>query len=97
MHGRGKTADVVVGLYGLAGTAERDALDDVRVERALQEPFDRACLLGTFRCSRDGGSCFLEHVDEVLADDLALLFGVCDALKGCEEPLAGVDDGEVDA
>ena len=97
MHGCGKTTDVVVGLYGLAGTAERDALDDVRVERALEKPFYWACLLGAFRCSRDRGGCFLEHVDKVLADDLALLFGVCDALKGCEEPLAGVDDGEVDA
>jgi folate-dependent tRNA-U54 methylase TrmFO/GidA len=50
---------------------EADALDDVGIERALREKVRAADLL------RFG----LEHVDELRADELALLLGVSDALQ----------------
>ena len=39
----------------------------------------------------------LEHADELVADDLALLLGVLDAGQPGEEPLAGVDHDQVHA
>ena len=70
VHPLGQSADVVVALDRHRRSAgERDALDHVGIERALRKEIGAAHLL------RLG----LEHVDEGLADELALGFGVGDA------------------
>ena len=79
VHLLGQAADVVVAL-DLGGLA-RAALDDVAVERALDEE------LGVGELAR----LLLEAADELLADDLALALGLGDALELAEEPVAGVD------
>src|SRR5690606_18616021 len=76
-----KATDVAVALDGDARTLVRDALDDVRVERALHEELGAVDLLGFA----------LEDVDEDAADGLALLLGVRDAGEGVEELVRGVD------
>ena len=70
----GETAHVVMALY--VGAADRAALDDVGIDGALREeaPFISCALL-------------LEHSHELLADDLALLFGLRDAREPSEETL----------
>ena len=86
VHLLGQAADVVVALDGRRRPLERDALDHVRVQRALREELARSSIcLGLF----------LEDLDELAADDLALLLGVGDARERVEEPLAGVDDAQV--
>ena len=60
---------------------ERHALDHVGIERALRQKFGAADLL------RLG----LEHVDEQLADDLALGLRIADARERGEEMIGGVD------
>ena len=82
VHPLGQAADIVVALdrhRRAAGIA--DALDDVGVERALRQEARAVDLL------RLG----LEHVDEGLADDLALGLGVGDAGEAGQEPVGGVD------
>ena len=62
----------MVALDGDGGAAgEGDGFDHVGIERALREELGAADLL------RLG----LEHVDEQLADDLALLLRVADAVE----------------
>src|SRR4051812_32568537 len=80
MERLGQPADIVVRLDGLrllAGriTAGAGRLDDVRVDRPLREPSGVA----------DSLRFPLEHLDEELADDLALLLGIRDAAQGGEE------------
>jgi hypothetical protein len=75
---------VVVGLDGGAGAARGDGLDDVRVEGALREEI---VLL-------DEGH---EDLDELAADDAALLLGISDTLEGLEEILLGLDELDGDA
>src|SRR5690349_2439459 len=73
--------------YG-AGSLERDALDDVRVQRALHEPtraIRAAHLLGFL----------VEHVDEDAADRLPLLLRVGDPRERRQEALARVDRDQV--
>ena len=68
-----------------AGEATR--FDHVRIERALREELGVADLVRVF----------LEHVDEQPADDLALGFGVADAVELAQEQLrfVGVDQRHV--
>ena len=64
VHARGQAADVVMRLDGHRRPAgERNALDHVGIERALREKIRAADLLLRFG---------VEHVDEQLADGLAL-------------------------
>ena len=102
LHVREEPANVVMRLDRRARALEADALDDVRVERALQQPLDLALRRGAVLLLRLGGGfdlrgLGLEDVDEGVADDLALLLGVLDALKAREEEVGRVDDGEVHA
>ena len=70
VHALGQSADIVVRLDRHRRPAgKRHALDHVGVERALGQKFGAADLL-RFR---------IEHVDEQLADDLALLLRIGDA------------------
>src|SRR5205823_3393694 len=59
--------------------AEGDALDHIRIERALRQIFGAAEL---FRLG-------LEHLDEQLADDLALAFGIAHPRERFEKHAAG--------
>ena len=82
VHALGQSADVVVRLDGHRRSAgERHALDHVGIERALRQKFRAADL---FRFA-------LEHIDEELADGLALLLRVADAGERAEEQVAGLD------
>ena len=81
VHPLGQAADIVVALDRHARPAgEADALDHVRIERALGEEIGAA----------DLARLVLEHVDEGLADELALGLGVGDAGEPAEEILARV-------
>ena len=68
----GQTADVVVAL-DVRGTFSPAGLDDVGIEGALNEEVDVLSL------GDDLSRRLLEHADELLADDLALLLGILDA------------------
>ena len=94
LHVLEQAADVVVRLDGGARALEADALDDVGVERALEEPVDLAPVR---LCGLELGGLRLKHVDERVADDLALLFRVLDAVQTREEEIGRVDDGQVHA
>jgi hypothetical protein len=79
VHAFRQAADIVVALDGHRRPAgERDALDHVGIERALGEEIGAAELLGLF----------LEHVDEQLADGLALDLRIGLAFERTDE---GVD------
>ena len=68
----GQAADVVVALDGGRGAAVGGhRLDHVGVERALAE---EARIL-------EAGRLLAEHLDELVADDLALALGIGDALQ----------------
>ena len=85
LHAFGQAADVVVALDHRARSAHADALDHVRVERALHEPLDVLDLRGVL----------VEDLDELAADDLALLLGIGDARERVEEALSRVGDHQV--
>ena len=87
-HRLGQSTDVVVGLDDvcLAGRRPR-GLDDVRINRALREPLD------AFEAMR----LFVEDLDELAADNLALLFRVGHALERREESIRRIDSNDVDA
>ena len=80
----GKTADVVVALDD-RGAAEA-GFDHVGVDRALRKEVDRADFL----------RLFLEHADELLADDLALALGIGHAGELFKEAVLGVHTDKVD-
>ena len=87
LHALRQAADIVMRLDGGRRAAgRRHALDHVGIERALGEELDVAELLGLR----------LEHLDEQLADDLALRLGVGDAGERVEEARAGIDRDERD-
>ena len=77
VHVVGQAADVVVRLD--LGRVLGARLDDVGVERALHE--ERASSMPPRR--------LLEHADEQLADGLALLLGIDDAVEPLEEAVGG--------
>ena len=86
-HALGQPADIVMRLDGGRRAAgRRHALDHVGIERALRQEIDLADLLGLG----------LEHIDEQLADHLALLLGIGDAGKRIEEARAGIDRDQRD-
>jgi len=88
----------VVRLDGRRRALEADRLDDVRVQGALEEPLDLAALgARLLDVALELGRLLLEHLDERVADDLALGLGVLDALELAEEELGRVDDRQVDA
>ena len=81
VHPLGQAADVVVALDRHRRAAgEADALDHVGVERALGEEIGAADLV----------RLVLEHVDEGLADELALGLGVGEPGEAVEEQRLGV-------
>lgn len=96
-HALGQTADVVVGLDGGRGALEGERLDDVWVQGTLQEEADLGALAGLGGGLLDLLGLGLEHVNELAADELALLLGIVETLEALEEVLGGVDDGQVDA
>lgn len=63
-----------------------------RIEGTLEEPLDLSVALGL-----NLARLILENVNELAADELALLFGVVHALKTSEELLPGVNDRQVDS
>ena len=71
-------------IFWAAFDSDVGRLDDVRVERALGQEVDAAEL----------GGLFLEHADEFVADDLALLLGILDAGQAGQEALPGIDHHE---
>ena len=75
----------MVGLDGLARDVH--ALDTVGVDRALRQPFDIVNL----------GGLLVEDLDEVRADDLALLLRICHAGQVGEETRGGVHASDVQA
>src|SRR3954454_18050153 len=98
MHLLRQAADVVMALNDVGGiAADRDALDDVRVKRALREEAVFVAVIASgaiFLEQLLGG--LLEDVDEFVANDLPLLLGIGDALQLGEEPLGGVDILQLD-
>jgi len=64
----------------LGGIAQA-ALDNIGINRTLHQKTDLA----------DFFSDIFKAADKLLADNLSLLFGVCDACEFCKEPFAGVD------
>ena len=80
----GQAADIVMALDD--GRLAEAALDDIRVDRALDEVIDGTDLLGLF----------LEDADEFLADDLALLLRLRHALELLVEAVLGIDADEVE-
>jgi len=103
LHVLQQSSDVVVRLDGRARALEADRLDDVRVQRSLQQPLDLALGLSALlrelllRRSLDLGRLGLEHLDEGVSDDLPLSLRVLDARQSAQEQVRGVDDGEVHA
>src|SRR5215475_5550858 len=82
VHALRQAADIVVRFYGHRRAAGKgDALDDVGIERSLRQKMRAANLFG-FR---------LEHLDEELADGLALFLGIGDASELFEKELPGFD------
>ena len=61
--------------------------DDVGIDRSLCQPLDGLELV----------RLLVEYLDEVAADDLALVFRVADALERLEETVGGIDANDVDA
>ena len=87
LHALGQAADIVMRLDGGRRAAgRRHALDHVGIERALRQEIDRADLLGLR----------LEHIDEQLADHLALHLGVGDAGERVEEARGRIDRDQRD-
>lgn len=109
LHVLEQTADIVMRLDGRAGALEADALDDIGVKGALQQKFEFALGLlfwqFTLVCELDLlfslrfqlRSLFLKHINESVADDLALALRVLNAFQSGEEELRRVDNGDVDA
>ena len=73
----------MVALY--RGTDALAALDDIGVDRTLYEVINGADLL----------RLFLEYLDELLADDLALALGIFNAGKLIEKTLLCVNSDEL--
>ena len=83
IHAVGQSADVVMTLYD--GGDVGAGLDDVGVYRTLNEIVNGA----------DLPALVLEHTDKLLTDDLALRFGIGDALESAEEAILCVHTDEV--
>jgi len=98
LHVLEEATDVVVRLDGGRRALEADRLDHVRVQGPLEQPLDLATLgARLFNVGLELGRLLLKHLDEGVADDLALGLGVLDALELAEEELGRVDDRQVDA
>jgi len=91
LHEFGQAADVVMALDGLARAADAAGLDDVGIERALDQPVDSTGFLG------DARGFVVENGDELRADALALDLGVGDAGQLFEEAGAGVHGHDIEA
>ena len=79
MHILRQTADVVMRLDRLR--RRRAALDNIRIQRPLRQEIEIVELR----------RFLLEHVDEFVADDLALLLRIFDAAQLAQETLARID------
>ena len=92
LHPRRQAADIVMRLdRDTRAALERDAFDHVGIERALREKVRRATAIGG-----DLLRLFVEDIDEQLADDLALLFRLLNAIERFQERLARIDMDERD-
>src|SRR5262249_52065850 len=81
VHALGQPADVVMRLDGYRwASGERHAFDHIRIERALRKKLGAADFL----------RLCLEHIDEQLADGLALLLRILNALERLEERFRGI-------
>ena len=86
-----------------AWALETDTLNHVGVQRALQQPLNLALCRGPLllllflRLSFEFRGFGFEDVDECVADNLALLFGIFDTLEAREEEFGCVYYGEVHA
>ena len=79
-HPFGQSADVMVALDERSWIAgNRDALDHVRIEGALGQPFDLRTLLALLASVRSNG--ILEHPDEFRPDNLPLSLGIGDPFE----------------
>ena len=72
-------------IFWAAFVSDVAEFDDVRIERALGQEVDPAEVRGLL----------LEHPDELVADDLALLLGVLDTGQPGEEAVSSIDHDEV--
>ena len=90
----GQPAHVVVAL-DVGGTLAATRLDDVGIERALDEELDGLAV--RVGLGDDLARGLFEHPDELAADRLALGLGVGQPGQRVEEPLGRVDDLELDA
>ncbi|MDI2022350.1 hypothetical protein PJL18_02885 [Paenarthrobacter nicotinovorans] len=79
----------------VCSTLTTTGLDDVRVQRPLDQELDLLAFGSSL--GDDGPLCFLEGADEFAADDLALGFGIADAGKSRQEAFLLVGNIEVDA
>src|SRR4051812_39842768 len=85
----GKPANVVVALY-VRGPGATTALDDVGIQRALNQELNRLTLrsgIGDYLCCG-----ILEYSNELSANDLSLLLRVVDASQCIDEASLGVHD-----
>lgn len=88
----------MVSLDGSGRSLERDRLNNIRVQGTLKEPLDLSTLSSSIlELLVQALGLLLEHLDEGVADDLALLLGVGNALELAEEEVGSINDGEVDA
>jgi len=62
----GQAADIVMGFDRGTGAFIRDALNHIRVKRALQEPNNRTCVWRILGFLFDPDGFFLEKVDDCL-------------------------------
>ncbi len=85
-----QAAHIVVALDHGAWPLVRDGLDDVRVQRALRQPFDLAAF-GAYV-----PRLFVKDFNERMPDDFALAFGVFHAFEQLEKAILRPDKGQVE-
>ena len=85
MHLLGQAADVVVRLDRDRRAAKTNGLNNIRVERALDEPFN---ITDLFRLS-------LEYINEFAADRFTFFLGFRDAVQGRVKLIARIDAADI--
>ena len=85
-HVLGQPADVVMALDHGGRAVAAAGLDEVGIQRALDEELGLGQAAGVL----------LEDADELVADRLALLLRLDDAVQPVEEPVGGVDVDQLD-
>ncbi len=85
-HVVGQPSDIVMGLDRDRLALHRDALDHIGIQRPLYQKIDIP----------DLARLLFEDSNKEVTDDLAFLFGVCDAHQGVEKTLRGIHADELD-